>query len=113
MWGTKRLFYRPRLQPVNCLAADGILIVEKTTTGGTAKTNQIQIEKTCMRAESEGANGGKQVFIFDGGAQVMRMIDYDKKTYTEMTKADVDRMSAQVAGAMAQMQEQLKNLPPA
>ena len=34
------------------------------------------------------------------------------KTYTEMTKADLDRVSGQMAGAMAQMQEQMKNMPP-
>ena len=95
------------------LAADGILIVEKTTTGGTAKTSQVQIEKTRMRAESEGANGAKTIVVFDGGAQIMRMIDVEKKSYMEMTKADVDRAGAQMAGAMAQMQEQMKNLPPA
>jgi hypothetical protein len=95
------------------LAADGILIVEKTTSGTTTATNQVQIEKTRMRAESARPDGGKQIMLFDGGAQVMRMIDTDKKTYTEMTKADVDRMGAQLAGAMAQMQEQMKNMPPA
>ena len=95
------------------LAADGILIVEKTTTGNATKTNQVQIEKTRMRAETDGPNGGKQVIVFDAGAQVMRLIDYEKKTYTEMTKADVEKAGAQVAGAMAQMQEQMKNLPPA
>lgn len=95
------------------LAADGVLIVEKTTTGGATKTNQVQIEKTRMRVEAAGPTGGSQVFVFDGSAQVMRMIDSDKKTYTEMTKVDVDRLGAQMAGAMAQIQEQLKNLPPA
>lgn len=95
------------------LAADGILIVEKTTAGGTTQTHQVQIEKTRMRAESAGPNGGTQVFVFDGGAEVLRVIDSDKKTYTEMTKADVDRMGSQMAGMMAQMQEQMKNMPPA
>jgi hypothetical protein len=95
------------------LAADGILIVETTTTAGASRTNQVQIDKTRMRAEFEGQNGAKQVLIFDGGAQVMRIIDMDKKTYTEMTKTDVDRMGAQMAGAMAQLQEQMKNMPPA
>ena len=94
------------------LAADGVLIVEKSTTGGTTQTNQVQIEKTRMRAESAGPNGSKQVVVFDGGAQVMRIIDADKKMYTEMTKADVERMGAQMR-AMAQMQEQMKNMPPA
>ena len=94
-------------------AADGVLITEKTTTSnGTSETSQVQIEKTRMRAEAAGANNARQVVIFDGTAQVMRLIDMDKKTYTEMTKADVDRMADQMAGAMAQMQDALKNLPP-
>ena len=50
--------------------------------------------------------------IFDGTAQVMRTIDDEAKTYTEMTKADVEKLSGQMSGAMAQMQEQMKNMPP-
>ena len=42
----------------------------------------------------------------------MRLIDDDGKTYNEMTKADVDRMGGQMDGAMAQMQEQMKSMPP-
>jgi hypothetical protein len=95
------------------LAADGILIVETTTSGGTSRTSQIQIEPTRMRAESATADGGQQVFVFDSAAEVIRMIDYSRKTYTEMTKAEMEKMGAQIAGAMAQIQEQLKNLPPA
>jgi hypothetical protein len=42
----------------------------------------------------------------------MRTIDDEAKTYSEMTRADVDRLSGQMSGAMAQMQEQMKNMPP-
>jgi len=94
------------------LAADGILIVEKTTARGATVTNQIQIEKNRMRAEAAGPNGGKQVVVFDGTAQVMRMIDIEKKTYTEMTKAEIDQLGGQMNAAMAKMQEQMKNMPP-
>jgi hypothetical protein len=94
-------------------AADGILIAQKLTgASGTTTTSQIEIEKTRMRAESAGANGRKQTMIFDGTAQVMRTIDDEAKTYTEMTKADVDRLSGQMSGAMAQMQQQMQNMPP-
>jgi hypothetical protein len=94
-------------------AADGILIAQKmTSASGAVTTNQIEIEKTRMRAESEGAGGHKMKIIFDGTAQLMRTIDDDAKTYTEMSKADMDKMSAQMSGAMAQMQEQMKNMPP-
>jgi hypothetical protein len=93
-------------------AADGILIVEKTTTNGMTRTNQIQIEKSRLRAENDTARG-KQIIIFDGAAQVLRTINPDAKTYNEMTKADVDRLGGQMQDAMALMQEQMKNMPPA
>ena len=99
--------------PSPLLAADGILIVEKSTTGGTTKTNQIQIEKTRMRTESAGPNGTTTIVVFDGVAQVMRMIDVPKKSYTETTKEDADKMGGQMTDAMAKMQEQMKNMPPA
>jgi Domain of unknown function (DUF4412) len=95
------------------LAADGVLIVEKTTTAGKTQTSQVQIEKDRMRADTIGAAGEKQAIIFDGIKQVMSMINYDRKVYNEMTQADVDRMGGQMTAAMAQMQEQMKSMPPA
>ena len=72
-----------------------------------------------MRAESSGPTGGKQVVMFDGGKEVLTMVDPDKKTYTQLTRADVDALGAQMAGAqsqmsaaMAQMEQQLKSMPP-
>jgi uncharacterized protein DUF4412 len=93
-------------------AADGVLIAMKTTSGSTTTTHTTEIEKTRMRSETS-ANGRKMTMIFDGaGGGVMRTIDDQAKTYTEITKADVDRIGQQMSGAMAQLQEQLKNLPP-
>jgi hypothetical protein len=94
-------------------AADGVLIVEKSTTGSSTTTNQIQIEKTRMRAETTGQNGEKQVILFDGTKQVLSIVNLDKKTYSEITKEDVDRLSGQMNDAMAMMQAQMANLPPA
>jgi len=93
-------------------AADGILIHEKTTSGGTTATHQIQIDPHRMRAETTSAAGERQAIVFDGTTHVMTIINYDKKTYREMTQADVDRLSGQMSDAMAKMQEQMKNLPP-
>ena len=94
-------------------AADGVLIVERTTVGDSARTSQIRIEPERMRVEIPGAGGGSQVVIFDGAKQVMWVLDESRKTYTEMTRADVDRMAGQMSETMAKMQEQLKSLPPA
>jgi hypothetical protein len=93
-------------------AASGILIVQKTTSDGAVKTHQIQIEPTRMRAESVGPNGGTTALVFDGAKQVLYMIDVDKKTYSEMTKADVDQLATQLNGAMAMLQQQMANLSP-
>jgi uncharacterized protein DUF4412 len=101
------LFARP------LLAADGILLVEKTTSGAKVETRRVQIEANRMLAESTGPDGSQLVVIFDGPAQVLRIINPEKKSYTEMTKADLDAMGAQMSGMMAQMQEQMKNMPPA
>jgi hypothetical protein len=94
------------------LAAEGVLIVEQTTTDGKVRTNQIQIERTRMRAESTDPTGAQRIVLFDGTAGVMRTLDVASKTYTEMTKADADRMGSQMSGMMAKMQEQMKGMPP-
>ena len=94
------------------LAADGVLISEKSTTGGNSETHQIQIDKTRMRVETGGPSGEKQAFIFDSTKQVMWIVNYDKKTYSEMTKADVDKLGGQMSDAMAKMQQQMASLPP-
>lgn len=94
------------------LAADGVLISEKSTTGAKTETHQIQIDRTRMRVETAGQNGEKQAFVFDGSKQIMWMINYGRKTYSEITKADVDRVGGQVSDAMSKMQAQMQSLPP-
>ncbi len=90
-------------------AADGVLLVTKTTVdSGAPATNQVHIESKRMRAESSGARGEKMIVMFDGTKQVMTLIDNERKTYTEMTKADADALG----GQMSSMMDQLKNLPP-
>lgn len=93
-------------------AADGVLIVEKTTRGTATQTHQIQIEKDRIRAETTSPAGEKQAFVFDGAKQTMWIVNYDRKTFSEMTKADVDRLGGQLSDAMAEMQQQMQSLPP-
>jgi len=94
-------------------AADGVLVVETSTVNGTPRATQIQIERSRMRTEIAGQNGATQVVVFDGTKQILYMIDPVAKTYSEMTKADVDAAGAQVGDAMAQMQKALEGMPPA
>ena len=93
------------------MAAQGVVIVEKTTINGVAETHQIQMTPQRMRADITGPDGPTTV-VFDGTKQVLYMINTDRKTYSELTKAEAEQMGSQLAGAMAQMQEALKGLPP-
>ena len=86
---------------------------QMTRANGAVTTTQTQITKTKMRTEISDPATGSQVVIFDGAAQVMYRLDVTRKTYTEMTKADVERMGSQMQGMMAQMQAQMASLPPA
>jgi hypothetical protein len=95
------------------LAAEGVLIVQQTTNGGKTGTNQVQMEKTRMRAEMSGPMGERMAAIFDATRQVLWVVNYDQKSYVEIAKADVDRMSGQMNAALAQMEEQMKSMPPA
>ena len=94
-------------------AAEGVLILEKTVAGTSTRTSQIQIERERMRAEMTSASGETQIVVFDGPQQVLRMINTERKSYTEMTQADVERMGTQMSGAMAQMKEKMDKMTPA
>ena len=64
-----------------------------------------------MRAESTDAAGTQRVFVFDGTTDVMRMIEPARKTYTEMTKADLERMGDSAVN-IVQAARQLNREPP-
>jgi hypothetical protein len=93
-------------------AAEGFLMVEKTVMATGTRTSQVQIEHDRMRAEMTGSGGDTQIVIFDGPQQVLRVISVGRKTYTEMTKADIDRMGSQLSSAMAGMKEKIAQMPP-
>jgi hypothetical protein len=89
------------------LQAQGLVLVQQQTRGGQTNTNQIQLDKTHIRAESR-ASGDSMAFVFDDNAQVARVFNLDKRTYLEMNGS----MRQQMQEQMAQMQAQLQKLPP-
>ena len=99
--------------PTNGQSVDGIVMTQRVTSGGGPFTIRTQITATRMRTEMAGPNGVLNETIFDGSAQVLYIVDPARKTYMEITKADVGRLSAQMQGAVSQIQGQLKTLPPA
>jgi hypothetical protein len=88
------------------LQAQGILFVQAVTRDGKSTTNQVQLDKTHMRAESASVAGN--VFLFDSATKTARMINTERKTYREIDGSQMEGMRQQ----MAQLQEQLKNMPP-
>ena len=93
-------------------AAEGFVILEKTVVGATARTNQVQIERDRMRAEMTTLSGDTRIVVFDGPQQVLRIISLNRKSYSEITKADADRMGAQLAAVMAAMKDKVASMPP-
>ena len=92
------------------LAADGIRIVQRVTIDGTAQTSEVRIAKDRMRADiSDPSSGAKQLVVFDATRQVVDIISPDTKTYMEITKAQIEQMTAQ---AQQMMQTAMANMPP-
>src|SRR6185436_18576853 len=74
-------------------------------------TMQMQLDATHVRTEvRQGAD--LMAVVFDGGAQVLRMINPSRKSYSEMTQSEAQQLGQQLNGMMAAMQAQLANLPP-
>ncbi|HEX6465521.1 MAG TPA: hypothetical protein VFZ98_13755, partial [Vicinamibacterales bacterium] len=97
---------------VSAFAANGLVISTKTTNGAATVTSQIQLDAEHMRAEMAGRGGGQSAVVFDGTKQTMYIIDDSKKTYSEITKDDLDRLAAQMSQMQSQMQGAMANMPP-
>jgi hypothetical protein len=108
---TMKLVFGIALCSLFCLAAaplhaQGILIVQSETSTGKTVTNQIQIDKNYLKVES---GGSQAATVFDGPNQTMRVMDLAKKTYLEITKADLEQAKKQMDAVTAQFQ----NMTPA
>src|SRR6188768_1380260 len=89
----------------------GVLFLQKETRGGQTTNTQIQMDKDHIRVESR-SSGEESAFVYDGPKQTARMINITKKSYTEMTKSDLDQMRGQMNSAMAQMEAQMRGMSP-
>ena len=92
------------------LAADGVHIVQRLTIDGASQTSDIWITTDRMRADiADPASGAKQAVVFDAARQVVDVINPDRKTYVEITKAQLDQLGAQ---AQDLMRSAMANMPP-
>ncbi len=51
--------------------------------------------------------------IFDGGSKAMVVLDHERKSYFQIDEKSVAEISAKLDAAMAEMEAQLANMPPA
>lgn len=63
-----------------------------------------------MGIASSGRSGAGDM-VYRGASREMLAIDHSKKSYFLMDEAGIEQLAGQVSGAMAQMEEALKNLP--
>jgi hypothetical protein len=70
----------------------------------------LSAEKDRLRMQTSNAPGA--YFIYRGDKQVFWMINEKEKTYTEMTRQDLENMAKKMDEAMKRMQEQMATLPP-
>ena len=90
----------------------GVRIQSENTDLSTKKvtTDVILLDANRMRMDSD--DGRSVLFLTDGGRDRMVMLDKTKNTYQEIDEQMMKQMGEQMSGAMAQMQAQLKNMPP-
>src|SRR5215831_15795377 len=103
MLAMKRLFCAVALCffVTSTYAANGLVISVKSTKGGATSTDQIQIDANHMRTQMARGGSVENTMVFDGVKQSMYIIDDSKKTYSEITKEDLDRIAAQMQSMMA------------
>jgi len=89
-------------------AENGIVIVQKTSAGSGQMINQVQIARSRMRVEMADGSGSPRAFIFDAARQVMVIVNPERKSYNEITKADIDRLATQVQDMMAKVPPEMR-----
>ncbi|HXT70707.1 MAG TPA: hypothetical protein VN700_13175 [Vicinamibacterales bacterium] len=80
----------------------------KVTEGKGSTLEAIMIGQGKIRTDADKTSS----VVMDPTAGTITMIDHAKKTFTRMTKADIDSMAAQLDGMMKQMEQAMANMPP-
>ncbi len=89
----------------------GVLMVNVSTSSDHPEaqvTSRVFIDKDRVRLEQ----GNDQIALFRQDQGVFWMIDLKNKTYTEMTRQDLQKIKSRMEEASRQFEEQMKNMPP-
>jgi hypothetical protein len=79
--------------------------------GDKKESSKVFVEKDRIRVESSDTSGN-MITIFREDKDLFWMINMDDKTYSEMTREDLEKFKKQMDDAFKQMEEQFKNMPP-
>jgi hypothetical protein len=91
-------------------ASAGVTIV---TQKGTEPPSTIYMDGDHLRVEGgEHSGRHRDVVLIDAAKKTLVTVDDQAKTYTVIDAAERQRIHAQIDGAMAQMRERMKNMPP-
>lgn len=96
------------LIPILLLATAGAATADLTILSKMNEETQT-IRTTDHKISMTGPQGG---MIFRGDKKLMWILEPEKKSYTEMTEADVQRMAERMNAAMQKMEEMKSQLPP-
>jgi hypothetical protein len=106
----------------NLILSASTLLMAVTASAG------VRIETTTRDIKTQAVDGGPQIVLVQDGKVRMNnpknangvilknsmfyVLDDQRKTYTEIDKATMQKTAEQAGAAMKQMQEQMKNMPP-
>ena len=85
-----------------------------TTQRGTRPASTLRADGDRLRIDHPAPEPGGRatVILLDAAAKRMVTLDESTKSYTEITEEDMKRLSGQMEGFRAQMQERMKSMPP-
>lgn len=84
---------------------------EDLKAGGQVEITEMKVDGNRMRTDSGGKDSVTMIFL--GDTDEMYVIDHKEKTYMVMDRETVERLGNQMSEAMKQMEEALKDVPPA
>jgi hypothetical protein len=90
----------------------GVRIQTETTDLATKKVSSEQILLDANRMRLDSDDGKSVMFLTDGGRNRMVMLDKNRNQYQEIDEQTMKEMAQQMSGMMAQMEAQMKNMPP-
>jgi hypothetical protein len=73
---------------------------------------RLRVEQSAPAGGGRGGAMAPNAIIFDAAAKKVWLIQNDKKTYTELTEADIKDLRDRMQSMRGMMAEHMKNLPP-